>query len=54
VIELYSVLLIDGVSCHNAFAFYLDSTNLGIGALLRSSVVTNVTGSLILVLTMRL
>jgi len=44
VIELCSVLLIDGVSCHNAFAFYLDSTNLGIGALLRSSVVTNVTG----------
>jgi len=24
----------------NAFTFYLDSTNLGIGALLRSSVVT--------------
>jgi len=32
------------VSCHNhnAFAFYLDSTNLGIGALLRSSFVTRV------------
>jgi len=43
VIEHCSVCLIDGVSCHNAFAFYLDSTNLGIGALLRSSVVTSVT-----------
>jgi len=28
---------------HNAFAFYLDSTNLGIDALLRSSFVTSVT-----------
>jgi len=28
--ELCSIRLIDGVSCHNAFAFYLDSTNLGI------------------------
>jgi len=27
VIELYSVRLIDGVSSHNAYAFYLDSTN---------------------------
>jgi len=27
---------------HNAFAFYLDPTNLGIGALLRSSIVTSV------------
>jgi len=44
VIELCSIRLIDGVSCHNAFAFCLDSTNLGIGALLRSSVVTSVTG----------
>jgi len=44
VIELCSVRLIDGVSCHIAFAFYQDSTNLGIGALLRSSVVTSVTG----------
>jgi len=44
VIELCSVRLIDGVYCHNAFAFHLDSTNLGIGALLRSSVVTSVTG----------
>jgi len=43
VIELCSVCLINGVSCHNAFEFCLDSTNLGIGALLRSSVVTNVT-----------
>jgi len=43
VIELYSVSLIDGMSCHNAFAFYLDSTNLRIGALLRSNVVTSVT-----------
>jgi len=38
--ELCSIRLIDGVSCHNAFAFYLDSTNLGI---LRSSFVTSVT-----------
>ena len=44
VIELYSIRFTDGVSCHNAFAFYLDSTNLGIGALLRSSVATSVTG----------
>jgi len=29
-IELCSVCCIDGVSCHNAFAFYLDSTSLGI------------------------
>jgi len=43
VIELCSVCLIDGVSCHNAFAFYLDSTSLGIGAPLRNSVVTSVT-----------
>ena len=43
VIELSSVRLIDGVSSHNAFAFYLDSTNLGISALLRSSAVTSVT-----------
>jgi len=42
-IELCSIPLIDGVSCHSAFAFYLDSTNLGIGAVLRSSVVTSVT-----------
>jgi len=35
--------LIDGVSYHNAFAVYLDSTNLGIGTLLHSSVVTSVT-----------
>jgi len=41
VIEICSTRLNDGVSCHNAFAFYLDSTNLGIGALLRSSVETN-------------
>jgi len=32
VIELCNVRLIDGVSSHNAFAFYLDSTNLGISA----------------------
>jgi len=43
VIEICSIRLIDGVSCHNAFAFYVDSTNLGISALLRSSVVTSVT-----------
>ena len=41
VIEVCNVRLIDGVSCHNAFAFYPDSTNLGIGALLRSSAVTS-------------
>jgi len=44
VIEHCSIRLIDGMTCHNAFAFYLDSTNLGIGALLLSSVVTSVTG----------
>ena len=43
VIELSCIRLIDGVSYHNSFAFYLDSTNLGIGALLRSSFVTSVT-----------
>ena len=37
VIELSSVRLIDGVSSHNAFAFYLDQNNLGISAILRSS-----------------
>jgi len=42
VIELCSVCLIDGVSYHNAFAFYLDSISLGIGALLCSSVLTSV------------
>jgi len=41
--ELCCIRLIDGVSCHNAFAFYLHSTNLGIGALLRSSFATSVT-----------
>jgi len=41
--EASSVRLIDGVSSHIAFAFYLDSTNLGISALLRSSAVTSVT-----------
>jgi len=34
-----SVCSFDGVSCHNAFAFYLASTSLGVGALLSSSVV---------------
>ena len=43
VIELCNVRLIDGVSSQNAFAFYLDSTNLGISALLRRSAVTSVT-----------
>ena len=38
--------------CHNAFAFYLDSTNLGISALLRSSAVTSVTCWLTIVLRM--
>jgi len=42
-VELCSIRMIDGVACHNAFAFHLDSTNLGIGALFRSSVVTIVT-----------
>jgi len=42
-IELYNVRLIDGVSSHNDFEFYLDSTNLGISALLRSSAATSVT-----------
>jgi len=41
--ELSSIRLLDGVSCHNASAFYLDSTNLGIGARLRSSFVISVT-----------
>jgi len=42
VIELLlcSVHLIDGVSSHNAFAFYLDLNNLEISALLHSSAVT--------------
>ena len=52
VIELCSVRLIDGVSSHNAFAFYLDSTNLGISALLRSGAATRVTCKLTLVLEM--
>jgi len=43
VLEHYSVCLIDGVSCHNIFAFFLDSTSLGIGALICSGVVTSVT-----------
>ena len=43
VIELCSVRLIDGVSSHNVFAFYLDETKLGISALLRSSAATSVT-----------
>jgi len=41
--ELCSVRLIDGVSSHNAFEFYRDSSNLGISALLRSSAATSVT-----------
>jgi len=52
VIELCSVRLIDGESCQNAFAVYLDSTSLGIGALLRSSVETSVACWLTIVLTM--
>jgi len=35
--------MIDDASYHNAFAFYVASTSLGIGALLCSSVVTSVT-----------
>jgi len=42
-IELCSVRLIDGVSRHNAFEFYLDSTNLGLSALLRSNAASSVT-----------
>jgi len=41
--DLCSVRLIDGMSSHNAFEFYLDSTNLGISALLRSTAATSVT-----------
>jgi len=52
VIELCSVRLIDGVSSHNAFAFYLDSTNLGISALLCSGAATRVTCKLTIVLEM--
>jgi len=52
VIEACSIRQIDSVSCHDAFAMYLDSTNLGIGALFRSSFVTNVTCWLTLVLRM--
>jgi len=42
VIELCSIRLKDSVPCHYAFAFYPDSPNLGIGALLGSSVTTSV------------
>jgi len=52
VIELCSVRLIDGVSSHNAFAFYLDSTNLGVSALLRSTAETSVTCWLTIMLRM--
>jgi len=51
-IELCSTRLDEGVSCHNAFALYLDSTNLGICVLLRSSAVTSVTCYLTIVLRM--
>jgi len=44
VIELCSIRLIDGLSCRNASAFYLNSTNLGIGTLINSIVVTSVMG----------
>ena len=46
------VRLIDGMTSHNAFAFYLDSPNLGIGTLLRSTAVTSVTCYPIIVLRM--
>jgi len=39
----WRVRLIDGVSSHNDFEFYLDSINPGISALLRSSAATSVT-----------
>jgi len=42
VLEHCSVCLIDDMSCHNAFTFYLVSTSLGIGALLCNSVVTSI------------
>ena len=42
-IELCSIRLIDGVSSHNDFEFYLDTTNLGIAALLLSSAASSVT-----------
>ena len=42
VLEDCSVCLIDGVPCHNAFAFYLDSTSLGLSVLLCTSVVPSV------------
>jgi len=42
VIQLCSVCLVDGVSCHNAFTVYLDLTSSGIAALLHSSVETSV------------
>jgi len=41
--ELCSVRLIDGVSSHNAFEFYLDAINLGISGLLRRSAAISVT-----------
>jgi len=52
VLDHCSVCLIDGVSCHIAFAFYLALTSLGIGALLCSSVVTSATCLLTIVLRM--
>jgi len=49
VIELCSICLIDDVSCHNVFAVYLDSTSLGMGALLRGEIYPNIhTGLLFL------
>ena len=54
VLDHCSVCLIDVVSCHNAFAFYLALTSLGIGALLCSSVVTSATCLLTIVLRMYL
>jgi len=50
--ELCSVRLIDCVSSHNAFEFYLESTNLGLSTLLRSSAATSVTCQLTIVLRM--
>jgi len=47
VTELCSVRLIDGLASHSDFEFYLDSTNLGISALLRSTAATSVTCYLI-------
>jgi len=42
-IEICSIPLINGLPCHNAFAFWLDSTKLGIATKRRSGVAVSVT-----------